>query len=91
MYKRAYLPYGKDLHGEELKLALNDIFSKYHSDNMVEKLAPIANSQRMSLLTARLVQRIPRLDSMAGAKAMIFVWHAQWHKPMLVMGTCVEH
>jgi hypothetical protein len=28
---------------------------------------------------------------MVGVKAIIFVWHAQWHKPMLGMGTFVEH
>jgi signal-transduction protein with cAMP-binding, CBS, and nucleotidyltransferase domain len=47
LYKHSYLPYGKYLHGEELKNALNDIFLPVcHSDAMVEKLSPINNSQR---------------------------------------------
>ena len=40
------LPYGKDLHGQPLKSALEDLFAEYYNDIVTEKLSPAANSQR---------------------------------------------
>ena len=45
-YKHAHLPYDKDLYGDPLKSALENIFSQYYSDIVIKKLAPAANSQR---------------------------------------------
>jgi hypothetical protein len=61
MYNHAYLTYGKDLHGEELKQVLNDIFSQYHSDTMVEKPAPIANSQRNESFNSTVGSKNPKI------------------------------
>ncbi|CAB4021338.1 Hypothetical predicted protein [Paramuricea clavata] len=55
MYKHAYVPYGKDLHCEELKLALNDIFT------MVVKLAPIVNSQRNESFNSTVGSKNPKI------------------------------
>ncbi|CAB4000413.1 exonuclease R569 [Paramuricea clavata] len=72
MYKHAYLPYGKDLHGEELKLTLNDIFSQYHSDNMVEKLAPIANSRRNESFNSTVGSKNPKIRFYGGSESNDF-------------------
>ena len=72
MYKHAYLPYGKDLHGEELKQALNDIFSQYHSDTMVEKLAPIANSQRNESFNSTVGSKNPKIRFYGGSESNDF-------------------
>ena len=45
-YVHNELPYGKDLHGDALENALNDIFAEYTTDLVLEKLAPCLNSQR---------------------------------------------
>lgn len=45
-YHHNELPYGKDLHGEELKNALTLIFEEYTTDVVLEKLTPCLNSQR---------------------------------------------
>ena len=45
-YTHHELPYGKDLHGEQLKSALESIMSDYTTDVVLSKLAPCLNSQR---------------------------------------------
>lgn len=45
-YHHNELPYGKDLHGVELKNALTQIFEEYTTDVVLEKLTPCLNSQR---------------------------------------------
>jgi hypothetical protein len=72
MYKHAYLPYGKDLHGKELKQALNDIFSQYHSDTMVGKLAPIANSQRNESFNSTVGSKNPKIRFYGGSESNNF-------------------
>jgi hypothetical protein len=72
VYKHVYLPHGKDLHGEELKLAWNDIFSQYHSDTMVEKLAPIANSQRNESLNSTVGSKNPNIRFYGGSESNDF-------------------
>ena len=49
-YKHKELSYGKDLHGENLQSALNNIFKDYCTDAVAEKLAPMTNSQRNETL-----------------------------------------
>jgi hypothetical protein len=45
-YKHEDLPYGKDLQGEKLRLALSALFEEYTTNVVVAKLAPAENSQR---------------------------------------------
>jgi len=44
-YKHNELPFGQDLHGDELEKALTTVFNEYLTDVVVKKLAPAANSQ----------------------------------------------
>ncbi|CAB4015843.1 exonuclease R569, partial [Paramuricea clavata] len=72
LYKHSYLPYGKDLHGEELKNALNDIFCQYHSDTMVEKLSPINNSQRNESFNSTVGSKTPKIRFYGGSDSNDF-------------------
>jgi hypothetical protein len=72
LYKHSYLPYGKYLHGEELKNALNDIFCQYHSDAMVEKLSPINNLQRNESLNSTVGSKTPKIHFYGGSNSNDF-------------------
>ena len=72
IYKHSYLPYGKDLHGTELKKALEGIFSQYYTDSMVEKLAPIANSQRNEAFNSIVGTKTPKIRFYGGSKSNDF-------------------
>jgi len=54
-YKHNDLPYGKDLHGEKLQSALNNIFKDNCTDAVVEKLASMTNSQWNETMVAAIV------------------------------------
>lgn len=54
-YKHNDLPYGKDLHGEKLQSALNNIFKDNCTDAVVEKLASMTNSQWSETMVAAIV------------------------------------
>ena len=45
-YTHRELPYGKNLHGEQLRQALENILSEYTTDIVLNKLSPCYNSQR---------------------------------------------
>ena len=52
-YKNKELPYGKDLHGKRLELALINIFNDSDStDAVAEKLAALTNSQQNEALNS---------------------------------------
>ncbi|XP_028390793.1 uncharacterized protein LOC114515695 [Dendronephthya gigantea] len=51
-YKHKTLPYGKDLFGENLMNALNNIFNDYCTETVVNKIAPCSNSQRNEALNS---------------------------------------
>ena len=46
IYKHHDLPYGKDMSGDKLRSALENIFSDYCTDGVADKLTPMTNSQR---------------------------------------------
>ena len=60
-YKHAHLPYGKDLYGNPLKSALENIFSQYYSDIVIKKLTPAANSQRNESFNSTVGSKIPKI------------------------------
>ena len=72
LFKHSYLPYGKDLHGEELKNALHDIFCQFHSDGMVEKLSPINNSQRNESFNSTVGSKTPKIRYYGGSDSNDF-------------------
>ena len=45
-YRHGELPFGKDLHGDDLEKALTKVFEDYSTDIVVKKLAPATSSQR---------------------------------------------
>ena len=45
-YTHNELPYGKDLHGDSLQQALQELFKEYSSETVTVKLAPCMNSKR---------------------------------------------
>ena len=51
-YKHKSLPHGKDIFGESLKNALNNIFCDYCMETVVAKIAPCSNSQRNETLNS---------------------------------------
>ena len=69
-YKHKELSYGKDLHGENLQSALNNIFKDYCTDAVAEKPAPMTNSQRNETLNGVVGStKIQKLDSIRRAVA----------------------
>ena len=70
MYKE--LPYGKDLHGKKLELALNNIFSDYSTDAVAEKLASLTNSQRNEPLNSVIGSKNPKIRFYSGSKSNDF-------------------
>ena len=46
IYRHSELPFGKDLHGDDLEKALTNVLEDYSTDIVVKKLAPATNSQR---------------------------------------------
>ena len=71
-YKHAYLPYGKDLFGDALKVALEKLFGEYHSDIVVEKLAPAANSQRNESFNSVVGSKNPKIRCYGGSESNDF-------------------
>ena len=60
-YKHHDLPYGKDLFGDKLRSALENIFSDYCTDVVADKLAPVTNSQRNKALNSVVGSRKPKI------------------------------
>ena len=59
-YKHNDLPFGKDLHGDELEKALTQVFDDYSTDIVVKKLAPATNSQRNEALNSVVGSKNPK-------------------------------
>ena len=59
-YKHTDLPNSKDLFGDSLKKALNDILDKNSTDILVSKLTPCANSQRNESLNSTIGSKNPK-------------------------------
>ena len=62
-YRYTYLPYGKNLHGDALQDALEELFSEYYNDEMVKKLAPAANSQRNESFNSVVGSKAPNRET----------------------------
>ncbi|XP_068674351.1 uncharacterized protein [Montipora foliosa] len=71
-YKHKELPYGKDLHGEKLQSALNNIFKDYCTDAVAEKLAPMTNSQRNETLNSVVGSKNPKIRFYGGSDSNDF-------------------
>ncbi|CAB4039795.1 Hypothetical predicted protein [Paramuricea clavata] len=59
-YTHNDLPHGKDLHGEQLKKVLTELFNEYCTDTVISKLAPCANSQRKESLNSVIGTKNPK-------------------------------
>ena len=71
-YKHANLPYGKDLHGDDLYTALEDLFGQYYNDEVVAKLAPVANSQRNESFNSVVGSKAPKIRCYGGSESNDF-------------------
>ena len=60
-YNHKDLPNGKDLHGENLQSALNDILKDYCTDAVAEKLKPTTNYQRNETLNCVVGSKNPKI------------------------------
>ena len=68
-YRHTHLPYGKDLHGDCLYDALIEVFRQYYNDAVVEKLAPVANSQRNESLNSVVGSKAPKIRFYGGSES----------------------
>ncbi len=71
-YKHKSLPYGKDLYGNKLETALQQIFNDYSTDIVAEKLAPLTNSQRNESLNGVIGSKIPKIRFYGGSESNDF-------------------
>ena len=71
-YKHNELPFGNDLHGDELERALTTIFNEYSTDVIVKKLAPAANSQRNESLNNSMGSKNPKSRFYGGSESNSF-------------------
>ena len=71
-YKHKDLPYGKDLHGDKLRSALENIFNDYCTDTVAEKLAPMTNSQRNEALNSVVGFKNPKIRFYGGSESNDF-------------------
>ena len=71
-YKHNDLPFGKDLHGDELEKALTTVFNEYSTDVVVKKLAPAANSQRNESLNNVVGSKNPKIRFYGGSESNDF-------------------
>ena len=55
------MPYGKDLFGENLRKALEGVFSIYSNENVVRKVAQNASSQRNESLNSTIGSKKPKI------------------------------
>ncbi|KAK3728047.1 hypothetical protein QZH41_019203, partial [Actinostola sp. cb2023] len=54
-------PYGKDMYGESLRMALTSLFEEYATDIAVKKIAPAENSQRNESLNNTIGSKILKI------------------------------
>jgi len=71
-YNHKDLPYGKDLHGENLKSALTSLFGEYSTDTVVRKLVPAANSRRIESLNSVVGSKNPKIRYHGGSESNDF-------------------
>ncbi|XP_068732248.1 uncharacterized protein [Montipora capricornis] len=71
-YKHHDLPYGKDLFGDKLRSALENIFSDYCTDAVADKLAPMTNSQRNETLNSVVGSKNPKIRFYGGSESNDF-------------------
>ncbi|XP_068700225.1 uncharacterized protein [Montipora foliosa] len=71
-YKHHDLPYGKDLFGDKLRSALENIFSDYCTDAVADKLAPMTNSQRNEALNSVVGSKNPKIRFYGGSESNDF-------------------
>ena len=71
-YRHKDLPYGKDLYGEKLQSALNNIFNDYCTNAVAEKLAPMTNSQRNEALNSVIGSKNPKIRCYGGSESNDF-------------------
>ena len=71
-YKHTDLPNSKDLFGDSLKKALNDILDKNSTDILVSKLTPCANSQRNESLNSTIGSKNPKTRFYGGSESNDF-------------------
>ena len=68
-YKHKDLPYGKDLMGENLKKALDEVFAIYTSDNVVKNIAQNASSQCNESLNGTIGSKNPKIRFYGGSES----------------------
>ena len=71
-YKHNDLPFGNDLHGDELERALTKVFDEYSTDVVAKKLAPAANSQRNESLNNSVGSKNPKIRFYGGSESNSF-------------------
>ena len=71
-YTHNDLPHGKDLHGEQLKKVLTELFNEYCTDTVISKLAPCANSQRNESLNSVIGTKNPKTRYYGGSESSDF-------------------
>ena len=71
-YTHHELPYGKNLHGEQLKSALESIMSDYTTDVVLSKLAPCLNSQRNESLNGTIGSKNLKIRYYGGSEGNDF-------------------
>lgn len=71
-YNHKDLPYGKDLHGDNLKSALTSLFGEYSTDTVIRKLVPAANSQRNESLNSVVGSKNPKIRYYGGSESNDF-------------------
>ena len=67
--KHTNLPYGKDLHGQPLKSALEDLFAEYYNDTVIQKLSPAANSRRNESFNSTVGSKNPKIRFYGGSES----------------------
>ena len=68
-YKHKDLPYGKDLMGENLKKALDEVFAIYTSDNVIKTIAQNASSQCNESLNGTIGSKNPKIRFYGGSES----------------------
>jgi len=63
------LPFGKDLRGDSLQLAQKSLFDEYSTDFVINKFAPVANSQRNESLNSVVVSKNPKIRFYGGSES----------------------
>ena len=71
-YNHEDLPYGKDLHRDNLKSALISLFGDYSTDTVIQKLVPAANSQRDESLNSVVGSKNPKIRYYGGSESNDF-------------------